>query len=338
LFDGLLAESRLSTLKVYSNVLKGGVRGALAGAEPSIFLNTGHSGLESPGYGAALRRHRMRPLFFLHDLIPISHPEYCRPGEADKHRRRVDLMLQTGEGLVLNSRDTLNALRTYAVQKGVEPPPCVVAPLAPGMRQAPSAVPDVPPQVILTPQQAMPYFVMLGTLEPRKNHLLILNVWAELVQTLGARCPRLVLIGQRGWECEQVVDMLERCPALQSVLIERPFCPDAELQCWLKGAQALLFPSFVEGFGMPLVEALMLRVPVIASRLPVFHEIAGDIPEYLHPLDGPAWRAMIQEYCQMNGTSRMAQQARMESYRPPGWDAHFDIVDELVERLDATPR
>ncbi|MGL4410135.1 MAG: glycosyltransferase, partial [Zoogloea sp.] len=243
-------------------------------------------------------------------------------------------MLEAGRGLVLNSRDTQNALLAYAADRGIAPPPSVVAPLAPGMLSS-SPEPECVPRMIWTPQQVAPYFVMLGTVEPRKNHLLSLNVWCELVQTLGPVCPRLVLIGQRGWECEQVVDMLERCPALKSVLIELPSCPDAELKAWLEGARALLFPSFVEGFGMPLVEALMLRVPVIASRLPVFHEIAGNIPEYLHPLDGPGWKAMVLDYMQADGARRVAQQARMEAYTPPGWDTHFSIVDELVERLDA---
>src|SRR5580698_988440 len=96
-----------------------------------------------------------------------------------------------------------------------------------------------------------PYFVILGTIEPRKNHWLLLQVWRRLVERLGDRTPRLVVIGQRGWECENAVDMLERCEELRGVVTELPACPDVELTSYLRHARALLFPSFAEGYGMP---------------------------------------------------------------------------------------
>ena len=60
-----------------------------------------------------------------------------------------------------------------------------------------------------------PYFVVLGTIEPRKNHNLLFRVWRKLVEDMGDRAPRLVLIGRRGWECENAVDILERSEILR---------------------------------------------------------------------------------------------------------------------------
>ncbi len=101
-----------------------------------------------------------------------------------------------------------------------------------------------------------------------------------------------------------MVDLLDRCVALKDHVTELPRCDDHELATWLAHAQALLFPSFIEGFGMPLVEALMLGVPVIASDLPVFREIAGDIPCYLDPIDGPGWRRAVLEYMSLQSSAR----------------------------------
>ena len=142
--------------------------------------------------------------------------------------------------------------------------------------------------------------------------------------------PRLVVIGQRGWECEQVVDLLERCEALRGTVIQRTRCSDSELATWLHHAQALLFPSFAEGYGMPLVEALAQRVPVIASDLPVFREIAGDIPVYLDPLDGAAWQRTILAYSTFDSVVRQEQCARVVDWRPPTWDHHFERVERLM--------
>lgn len=288
----------------------------------AILLNTGHSGLEQADYGRQVRRHGLRPLYFLHDLIPITHPEYCRPGEADKHRRRLETMLSTGCGLAVNSATTGAELEAYVVHRGLPLPPLTVAPLAPGKLPPPAA------ERLL----AEPYFVMLGTIEPRKNHLLLLHLWRQLIEELGEAAPRLVIIGQRGWECEQVVDLLERCEALRGFVFEPPQCGDQDLVTWLFHAQALLFPSFAEGYGMPLVEALSLGVPAIASDLPVFRELAGDIPDYLDPLDGLAWKRAILDYASSDGAVRRAQCTRLAGWKAPTWAEHFERIEELMSR------
>lgn len=288
-----------------------------------VLINTGHSGLDRPDYARQVHRHRLRPVYFLHDLIPITHPEYGRPGEAEKHRLRLATMVSTAQGIVVNSGDTQAALVGYARRQGWRLPPLAVAPLA---------SPRWPKPAQAAPLNH-PYFVVLGTIEPRKNHLLLLHVWRELVAELGQDAPRLVLIGQRGWECEQVVDLLERCAALRGFVIEHNRCSDAGLATWLAHARALLFPSFVEGYGMPLVEALMLGAPVIASDLPVFREIAGAIPHYLSPLDGLRWKQAILEYAKPEGTGRQAQRKRMQGFVTPTWEAHFAVVDELIARV-----
>lgn len=288
--------------------------------EGSILLNTGHSGLDCADYAERVRRYKLRPLYFFHDLIPMTFPEYGRPGEAERHRRRLSTMLLTARGLIVNSAATGQELEAHASHLGVSAPPWVVAHPAPPVFSSPN------------PRRPMPepYFVVLGTIEPRKNHLLLLNLWRRLVVELGQQVPRLVVIGQRGWECEQVVDMLERCEALKGVVVELNGCDDVALATWLHHAQALLFPSFAEGYGIPLVEAMSLGTPVIASDLPVFHELAGDIPEYLDPLDGEGWRKAVLEYTMLGSSLRNAQLVRLAGWQAPEWSAHFEKVDAFM--------
>lgn len=294
-----------------------------------VLFNTGHSGLDQVDYAERVMQRGLKPVFFLHDLIPISHPEYCRVGEADRHRQRLETMLSVGKGLIVNSVATRDELMTYAAERGVAVPPCTVALLAPAQLPVPFRGRPLD----------KPYFVVLGTIEPRKNHLLLLHLWRQLVAELGEAAPQLVVIGQRGWECEQVVDLLDRCTALRGHVTELSRCDDRELATWLTYAQALLFPSFIEGFGMPLVEALMLGVPVIASDLAAFREISRDIPHYLDPLDGSGWRQAVLEYARPDSEVRRQQIARMVGYVPPSWDSHFRVVEDLLRSIgvhDAT--
>jgi glycosyltransferase involved in cell wall biosynthesis len=289
----------------------------------SLLLNMGHSGLEWPEYGTWLRRRQLKPIFMVHDLIPLTHPEYCRPVEHAKHARRMETMLRTAAAVVTNSKATLRSLSDYAAGRGLPMPPAMAAPLASSAVTSKNVDPPL----------AGSYFVMLSTIEPRKNHWLILHVWRRLIERLGAQAPRLVVIGQRGWECENVLDLLERCDTLRGFVIEKPGCSDTEVQAYLRHSQALLFPSFVEGYGLPLIEALSLGVPVIASDLPVFREVAEDIPEYLDPLDGKGWMDSIESYRDPRSPRRTAQVHRMSRFKAPTWAAHFELFEQLLEQV-----
>lgn len=327
IFDALLTPSVNFTQLVRRTVARAFPRSiGRRFKEPRFLFNTGHNGLERKEYIARLQHSRLKPIFFIHDLIPLTHPEYCRPGEAQKHRVRMHTMLTLGQGILANSITTLDRLIDYARVNNLPIPPTVVAPLAPAALSAATSCP-------LTDT---PYFVILGTIEPRKNHWLLLQLWRQLVERLGEQAPRLVVIGQRGWECENVIDLLERCTVLRGYVFEYSTCTDSELAAWLLHARALLFPSFTEGYGMPLVEALTLGVPVIASNLPVFREIAGDIPEYIDPLDGKGWAKSITDFTRMDSPTRQAQQHRMSQFIPPTWETHFAQVELLLDQVRTT--
>lgn len=291
----------------------------------AIYLNIGHTGLNQPGLSEWLAAARTRPVFMLHDVIPISHPEYCRVGERERHAARMATMLRTGAGLICNSAATRDAAASYALEADLPLPATEIAWL--GTTPLPAI--DTPP----APDH--PYFVMLGTIEGRKNHLLMLQIWRELVEAHGEAAPRLLIVGQRGWEAEQALAMIDRARALRGFVTELPRCTDDELAGLLRGARALLFPSFVEGFGMPLVEALAHGTPVIASDIGVFRELAGPVPEYAAPTDGRSWRELIEIYASDNSRTRAAQITRLAGFHAPTWAAHFATVDSWLETLPA---
>jgi glycosyltransferase involved in cell wall biosynthesis len=223
-----------------------------------------------------------------------------------------------------NSKATLDDLRDLAALESRPSPPALAALL--GSDALPSPAPAQ-----ARPQRAT--FVILGTIEARKNHLMLLQVWRRLVRRLGKDAPRLLVIGQRGWECEQALDLLDRSQLLDDSVTEIGRCDDATLASHLSQASALLFPSLAEGYGLPLVEALRVGVPVIASDQPVFREIAGDVPEYLDPLDGPAWERTILAYAEESSRLRQEQLKRLSGYRAPTWDDHFAAVSSWMATL-----
>lgn len=271
---------------------------------------------------AALRRENARFVPFVHDLLPISHPEFARPNGAALFRRKLETVAALADAVLVNSRATAEALGPVLAASGRSVPVHVagLATSLPPLGRAPAA-------------PGPPYFVMLGTIEPRKNHLLLLNVWRDLVATHGPQAtPRLILIGRRGWENENVLDLLDRCPALRGVVEERSRPSDKVVHALLSGARALLMPSFAEGFGLPVVEALSLGVPVLASDLPALREAGGGVPDHFDPLDGVAWRRAILDYAAAGSDLRRAQVRRMAGWRPPSWNDQISgVLDFLTE-------
>ena len=141
--------------------------------------------------------------------------------------------------------------------------------------------------------------------------------------------PHLHIIGRRGWENQNITAILDRAPFMNRSVFEHGFLPDDQLAARLGAARALLFPSFAEGFGYPLAEALQMGVPAICADLPVYREIAGGIPTYLDPLDGPGWKHAI-----LSAATRTEKMASGH-VSVPSWESHFATV---FERLAATGR
>lgn len=305
------------------SILRSVPRRSLSGKN-RLYLNIGHTGLDDPGYSAWAGKSGVRPVYLVHDLIPITHPEYCRAGEKARHTKRMQTVLSTGFGVIGNSQATLDELESFRCSQRLPSVPSVAAWLGTPDRQVaakPLIVPD------------RPTFVILGTIEARKNHIMLLQIWSRLIDRMGDGAPQLLIVGQRGWECEQVFDLLDRGETLRRAVVELANCDDDAMMSHITTARALLFPSLVEGYGLPLVEALKMGTPVIGSDLPVFREIGQGIPEFLDPLDEPEWEQAILSYAADDSPRRRDQLSRMGGYRPPTWQEHFDKVEAWLSRL-----
>jgi len=279
---------------------------------------------------AKLRREVAYYICLVHDLIPIEFPEYARPGGAGKHIERMATLAACADLLVANSAATAETMANFLATQDRSPPVFPVllgtAPKPPGAATG---------RLVAA---AKPYFLILGTIEPRKNHLLLLNIWREMVRTAGAAAtPLLVIIGRRGWENENVLDMIERSELIRDHVVELSQIPDAEVEQWLNGARALLMPSFAEGFGMPVAEAMIAGTPIICSDIPALREVGGDVPDYISPLDGAEWMAAIRDYCSETSQARMSQIARLGHASLPTWDEHVMGVLSALATLPAKP-
>jgi glycosyltransferase involved in cell wall biosynthesis len=280
-----------------------------------VYLNVGHTNLSAEVFMALHGIAGARGAVLLHDVIPLTHPQFTRGGTSKEFAAKCRVICACADLVIYNSHDSqINAERIF--DKWGRVPPSVVAHL--GVALAP---PTAPPAAALPGfDPSRPYFVTLGTIEPRKNHVFLLDLWLRLAEIVPPKdMPQLCIIGARGWLNDALFARLDREPAH---IHEFADLSDGAVTSLLQNARALLFPSFAEGFGLPALEAGALGVSVICSDLPVFREVMRDYPVYAPVDQSYLW---IEEIVSLMGS---VQQDDVNNYLEVSgsWAAHFEIV------------
>lgn len=280
----------------------------------AAYFNVGHSNLTERMLWSARHSAGARIAVMIHDIIPLEFPQYQRPGTPDRFRTMLRRVRSGADLILYNTTDTQT--RAEAQMRPWGPvPPGIVAHLGVPVPE-PGDLPDG-----FDPTR--PWFVALGTIEPRKGHDLLLDIWDDMQADHGPETPQLLICGARGWNNGAVFDRLDRLPA-DSAVRELPGLADTQVAALLAGSRGLLFPSRAEGFGLPAVEAAALNIPVICTDLPAIREVLGDIPVYVAETDRYQWRNAIESL----GKGRRGKKpaAAEAEFTPPTWAGHFKTV------------
>ena len=238
---------------------------------------------------AAVRRYpRVQRFTTVYDLIPLSHPQFFNPGVVRTIRAVAD-GFDAADHVLCISEATRTALLEHAPR--LDPARVDVTPLAAG----PAFYPEIDPARIAAVRRRVglppdaPYFLSLCTLEPRKNLDAVVRCFARLKQERRVdRETRLVLVGNLGWKTEKIFSALEDARACRDSILLTGFVPDEQLAPLYSDALGFVYLSWMEGFGLPPLEAMQCGVPVICSNTSSLPEVVGDAGLLLAPddLDG----------------------------------------------------
>jgi glycosyltransferase involved in cell wall biosynthesis len=235
--------------------------------------------------GGAFLSRRIARVLTLHDLTPLSHPQHHPRRTVLGYRALLRRSVRRADRVIVDSEavraDLLRVLpgfdRVTPVHLGVD---ARFRPLAPSVDLRRRL--DLPERFLLA----------VGVLEPRKNHTAMVRALARLHEA-GERVS-LVLVGRAGWRWVDPLEATRLAGLRPWVRIVRDL-PTSDLVMLYGGAEALLYPSFSEGFGLPVLEALACGCPVVTSDRSAMPEVAGDAALYAPPDDPAAIAARLLE-------------------------------------------
>jgi alpha-1,3-rhamnosyl/mannosyltransferase len=162
------------------------------------------------------------------------------------------------------------------------------------------------------------YLLALGTIEPRKNLLLLLRAFCSLPQALRDLCP-LVLVGGWGWNAEDVADYFHR-EARHRGVRHFGYISDDDLPAIYNGARALVYPSLYEGFGLPPLEMMACGGAVLASTAGALRETVGSHAHLIDPEDFDGWRGALRRIITDDDWRSRLRHGAVEVARPYTWD------------------
>ncbi|MEO8740566.1 MAG: glycosyltransferase [Casimicrobiaceae bacterium] len=223
----------------------------------------------------AVRRAFGTIITVVYDILPVRFPDAFIDGGAEWFTAWLDKALAASDGCICISAAVVDELSSYADIRGVRLPPRLgVMHLGADLR----IEPDKMASARVRQATALRTLLMVGTLEPRKNHALALDaferLWAQGVDVA------LCIAGKPGWSVTHLTERLRRHPENRRRLFVIDDPDDDELAALYHGCAGMLLASRGEGFGLPLIEAAQFGLPILASDIPVFREIAGDHATY----------------------------------------------------------
>lgn len=214
----------------------------------------------------------------VHDLTSSILPECHTRTMTAADRAFAERVLKRADGLIAVSENTKqDAIRIL----GISPEKIRVIHLG-----VPPAYTSVPRESIIRLTAALalrkPYFLSVGTIEPRKNIDTLLSAWQALPDTF-RREHELIVAGMRGWQSDATVKRLNQASAGNQGIRYLGYVPEADLPALTAGALAFVYPSLYEGFGIPVAQAMAAGCPVITSNVSSLPEITDGAAVLIDP-------------------------------------------------------
>lgn len=272
-----------------------------------------------------LKKQGVSIVVHIYDIISITHPQYCLERGVYQFMDYLGAHLQYADEIIVNTRATADELRLLAERLDIHLPSCHVVPLGADFRQRRQISEEQIPEGVRQAACGAPYILMVGTIEPRKNHRLLLQAYNMGLKQAGYH---IILAGYMGWHMEQFQQELQAHPDYNSGIYHFDGLEDSAIDYLYQHARFLAFCSYTEGFGLPLLESVQRGTPVIAADIPVSREVAGEYCDWFVQDDAADLCRIALEY--EDEQKYRQRKDHLREYQPTSWAQCCERMEKVL--------
>lgn len=259
----------------------------------------------------------------VHDMIPVRVPAYVvadLPAVFGTYKEKI---FKHADALIINSESSRNDALSFMRSKGIAAPPSMVFRIADD--------PAGQETKVVKGVKKDAFILSMGTIEGRKNHALLYYMYKQALRQ-GIDLPQLVIAGRIGWLTEDIRYMIEHDPEVKGRILIRTSVTNSE-RAWLyTHCLFTVWPSFYEGWGMPVAESVAYGKVCLSSDTSSMKEIAGDLNEYFSPFDPVQCLSLVQKY--LDSSVRYAQEKRIrKEYQATSWNDMYRTIVSFIDTL-----
>jgi len=277
-------------------------------------------------------------IILIHDVLPITHEKYYAAPWRYMFKDNVQLAMRNASAIVAVSQTTAKELKKTFPEEAKKVCVSVAYNGFQNLNKSSKLIKSSKERLVTVFEDNLPPYIVVGSIEPKKRHDLILDALLDLWNTNRNFQRKLVIIGRPGWLCGSIVARMSS-NELEDLVVWYEDLNDEDLCYCYYHCYALIFASIAEGFGLPMLEAAMASKPIIVNRSEISNEILGDYGVYFDGNITSLKNAIL--YLEKTENYQM-QISKMENYRWPSWNETVgSVFDNLIKHsnnLSKLPR
>ncbi len=270
----------------------------------------------------------------IHDIIPITHSEYCDDSLSDSFYFALEGILEMSDFILTVSDHSGKELTKY-IEKFTLPKPPIRT-----LHQAHQTMDTPRPSRAVSKRvkdiMSEPYVLYVSTIEIRKNHIYLFRIWKMLQRAGDVPVPRLIFVGRAGWRVSDLMEQIKSTNGLDGRIRLIHGLSDVELAELYRHAQFTVFPSLEEGWGLPVGESLIFGRPCVASNSSSVPEVGGDLVDYVDPLNVTEGYNVIRRFIVDEAYREHRAERIKREFKPRRWhDVAIDMIDSVSKITQA---
>lgn len=323
---------RLNIIKIYC----GTVNYCFSNDDSIVSVGQNLSFGEMRAFGIVKSKINIQLRLLCHDLIPINYPEFFLSQNTNLFSNYMKQTIKVVDYFYCNSEFTKQELTDYHVKMKVKQPPMNVVTL--GCDLYTKKIKN-PLSQTLQELISQPYLLFVSTIEIRKNHNLIYQVYLKLLEQGVQHLPRIYFVGKRGWKVEKLLNSLDNDSRIKEKIFILDRISDSDLIQLYKYCWFTLYPSFIEGYGLPVAESLSFGKFCLSSDAGSLPEVGKNWIDYADPYQLDQW---VEKFLFLiNHPEYIVEKEKIirEQYRPVSWEecSREILNSELIDFKQELP-